>query len=356
MMHLRNILAAFALAFCGTALAVEIQDLTELAAAPASGDLLVIVDVSDTTDDAAGTGKRITTANLAGYMYGTAGTFTAAQTAQITDAGTTTVVYPLIVDHQSSGTPANGQGVGLAFDVETTAANTERGATFGAVTTDVTAASEDFALVAKTMVAGSTTLVEGLRIQGSTVYASNISHLSSGTMVLNNYVQVTNGGINLEGNSALGWAPGSRGKIWSSADGLIRLSDSAGTSFNRLQFGGTTGSYPAIKRSGTMLQVRLADDTGIQALLGGGAAVASAAALPVPTGRVFHVTGTTGITSITSTNFGAGTVITLIFDDILTVSDGNNLVLAGAFVTAANSTLTLAYDGASWFETGRSTN
>ena len=42
----------------------EITDFTELAAAPAVGDLLAIVDVSDTTDSAEGTTCKITIANL----------------------------------------------------------------------------------------------------------------------------------------------------------------------------------------------------------------------------------------------------------------------------------------------------
>jgi hypothetical protein len=94
----------------------------------------------------------------------------------------------------------------------------------------------------------------------------------------------------------------------------------------------------------------------IRGFLGGGAAVASAAALPVPTGRVFHVTGTTNVTSITSTNFAAGAVITLIFDDVLTFTDGNNLVLAGNFVTTTSDVITLVYDGTNWYETSRSVN
>jgi len=96
--------------------------------------------------------------------------------------------------------------------------------------------------------------------------------------------------------------------------------------------------------------------TGIGVLLGGGASVASATAMPVPTGNVFHVTGTTSITSITSTNFVAGTVITLIFDGILTFTDGNNLKLAGNFVTTADDTITLAYDGTNWYEVARAVN
>lgn len=45
------------------------------------------------------------------------------------------------------------------------------------------------------------------------------------------------------------------------ADGVITLTNNAGTDFSRLQFGGTTSSFPALKRSSTTLAVRLADDS-----------------------------------------------------------------------------------------------
>lgn len=103
--------------------------------------------------------------------------------------------------------------------------------------------------------------------------------------------------------------------------------------------------------------LRLGDaNSAIRGLLGGGSAVASASAMPLPTGNVFHVTGTTNITSITSTNFGAGVVVTLIFDGVLTFTDGNNLKLAGDFVTTADDTITLVYDGTNWYEMCRSVN
>ena len=103
--------------------------------------------------------------------------------------------------------------------------------------------------------------------------------------------------------------------------------------------------------------VRLTDGgSGIKSFLGGGASVASATAMPIPTGRVFHVTGTTDITSITATNLQSGVVITLIFDGILTFTDGNNLKLAGNFVTSADDTITLAYDGTNFYEVSRSVN
>lgn len=46
------------------------------------------------------------------------------------------------------------------------------------------------------------------------------------------------------------------------ASGVLRLVAASGlTDFNRLQFGGGTASFPALKRSSTVLQARLADDS-----------------------------------------------------------------------------------------------
>lgn len=53
----------------------------------------------------------------------------------------------------------------------------------------------------------------------------------------------------------------SRSKVYSPADGQILLRNNAGSDFGLLQFGGTTSSYPALKRSGTKIQIRLADDS-----------------------------------------------------------------------------------------------
>lgn len=119
---------------------------------------------------------------------------------------------------------------------------------------------------------------------------------------------------------------------------------------------GGTGQNVALRRHADGVIAVESTSSTIRGFLGGGAAVASAAALPLPTGRVFHVTGTTSITSITSTGFENGAVITLIFDDALTFTDGNNLKLAGNFVTTADDTITLAYDGTNWYEVCRSVN
>lgn len=55
------------------------------------------------------------------------------------------------------------------------------------------------------------------------------------------------------------WA--SRSQMRSSADGVITMFNAANTSFSRLTFGGTSSSFPALKRNSAELQVRLADDS-----------------------------------------------------------------------------------------------
>lgn len=49
--------------------------------------------------------------------------------------------------------------------------------------------------------------------------------------------------------------------MYAPSSGVIALYNSSVTDFNRLQFGGTTSSFPAIKRSSATLQARLADDS-----------------------------------------------------------------------------------------------
>ena len=48
----------------------------------------------------------------------------------------------------------------------------------------------------------------------------------------------------------------------------MTLINTAETDFNRLQFGGTTNLFPAIKRSTTYLQARLADDSAFAPIQG----------------------------------------------------------------------------------------
>lgn len=85
----------------------------------------------------------------------------------------------------------------------------------------------------------------------------------------------------------------------------------------------------------------------------GGSAVASAATI-TPTGNLFHVTGTTGITAITS--MASGTCITIVFDGALAITDSATLNIGAAYTTSADDTLVMCSDGTNWYETGRSVN
>lgn len=57
------------------------------------------------------------------------------------------------------------------------------------------------------------------------------------------------------------FAFGTNSQIQCSADGLLTLLNNAGTGFTRLCYGGTTASFPALKRNGTAINFRLADDS-----------------------------------------------------------------------------------------------
>ena len=82
--------------------------------------------------------------------------------------------------------------------------------------------------------------------------------------------------------------------LYSPSDGVLRLTDNAGTSFNRLQFGGTTSSFPSIQRSTTKLFFRLADDS---------------AGATVRAGGYESSDGTAGATVTTCTGFKNGLCI-----------------------------------------------
>lgn len=71
-------------------------------------------------------------------------------------ATTNASINVLTLESQSTGTPANGIGVGVSFRAETTSDNIETGGTLECVASDVTALSEDFDFVMKLMVAGAT--------------------------------------------------------------------------------------------------------------------------------------------------------------------------------------------------------
>jgi hypothetical protein len=67
------------------------------------------------------------------------------------------------------------------------------------------------------------------------------------------------GTVNIAATGEYQWF--NRSIMSSSASGIILLTNSARNDWSRLQFGGDTSSFPALKRSSATLQVRLADDS-----------------------------------------------------------------------------------------------
>lgn len=105
----------------------------------------------------------------------------------------------------------------------------------------------------------------------------------------------------------------------SSADGLLRLGNQAGTDFGRIQFGGTTSSFPSLKRSATTLQVRLADDSAFAPLEASTLTTSNAytvATLPAAgvAGRRAYVTDATAPTFLGALT-GGGAVKCPVFDN-----------------------------------------
>lgn len=294
------------------------------------------------------TGQKV--GNILDETLKVGGGATTAATPTVTiprDDATTNTDPPLLrLQKTSSGSPAAGIGASAEFEAETTSGNNEIGARISAVTTDVTSTSEDFDLRLSTMVAGSTTLVEGARLRGER-FSGGTMNSESGYFAL---FESTAG--------ALANTTSDRRILISNNAGYINVVSGGQYAFSSVSGAadvGTAGDTGFGRHSAGVGKLTNGSTT-VRALFGGGSAVASASALPVPTGAVFHVTGTTNIDSITATNLGAGVCFTMIFDGVLTVADGSNLKLSAAFATTADDTLSMCYDGANFFETARSVN
>lgn len=109
-------------------------------------------------------------------------------------------------------------------------------------------------------VSGVSKLDYGVSSGGSWTMPTTLTISAGGLNVLGNaFIQISNAG-------GIFWA--TRSTIYSDADGSIRLTNNASNAFTSLQFGGTSSSFPAMKRSSTVLQARLADDSAFAPLQG----------------------------------------------------------------------------------------
>lgn len=96
-----------------------------------------------------------------------------------------------------------------------------------------------------------------------------------------------------------------------SSDGEIRLSNSAGTGFSRLQFGGSTNAFPALTRNATAFEATLANGsgyTGFASLYERYGAGSPEGVVTAPVGAIFHRTDGGAATTLYVKESGAGNV------------------------------------------------
>lgn len=130
-------------------------------------------------------------------------------------------------------------------------------------------AASDFGLL---QLGGTTNAFPAIKRVGATIQFrfaddSNVTAITAGQI---NGTQIISSSLGTA-TAATGlfeWA--FRSKMFSPADGIILFQNNAANDFNRLQFGGTTSSFPSLKRNATELQVRLADDSDFAPLRTGG--------------------------------------------------------------------------------------
>lgn len=124
---------------------------------------------------------------------------------------------------------------------------------------------------------GATSSFTALKPSGTTLALRLANDSGDASLTANN--------ITVGASSSLGWS--GRGTITTVSDGWFVLQTNGGLDFNLLGFGGSSSSFPALKRSGATLVVRRADDladTDMRALgvtLAGGTVTANTPPLSV---------------------------------------------------------------------------
>lgn len=128
---------------------------------------------------------------------------------------------------------------------------------------------------------GATNLFPALKRNGNTLEVrladdSGYTALYAGTLLSTGSIAVGAGVVNMLGGG----------------DGILRLTNAAVNDFNRIQFGGSTNAFPAIKRNGVGLQIRRADDSAYSDLEASTYLAAAGIVYMNTSGNVFIIRGT----------------------------------------------------------------
>jgi hypothetical protein len=140
-----------------------------------------------------------------------------------------------------------------------------------------------------------------------------------------------------------------RGGLAAASDGVFNLTNNAGTDFGRIQFGGTTSSFPSLKRNAAAIDARLADDsdycqinvrkvTMTPAANDSGLSMTGGSVTGSGTSKFFNLTGT----------WSTSGDVTAIFANITNTSSGANSLLLD-LQASSSSMFKVAKDGTGTF-------
>ncbi len=187
-------------------------------------------------------------------------------------------------------------------------------------------------------------------------YSDGMTLTSGGTLTTTAGIQ-SGTSVTAAAGAGIQWT--GRSIITSPSDGVVRLTNTAATDFSYIQLGGSTTSFPAIKRSGAGVAIRLADDSANAAITV--SSVTLSGTLTVP--KTVTAGGTTGNQTIDkmsgSVNFaaGSGTAITVTCNLVTTSSiivatvATNDSTMKSVAVVAGSGSFTIYANAAATAET-----
>lgn len=142
---------------------------------------------------------------------------------------------------------------------------------------------------------------------------------------------VASGSMQAGAGSAFVW--NGRSRLNSPTDGNVTLLNNASSAFGLLQFGGTSSSFPAWKRSGTGIQARLADDSGFTSVSATTIGLTVSVDFSSITGTAKILGGTTGL----SIRNNADSADNLLISDAGVITSRSNILSGASVIAAAGS-------------------
>ena len=243
----------------------------------------------------------------------------------VDDAINNNISYPIEVRHTTTGTPAANIGTGIEFITETSNNNNEIGVTVEGQATTVTAGSEKFDFVVRTMTGGATA-VQAIRANNNTFTVGASSTATTINSQTSSALTITTGATGVTGTGNSLTVQAGAGGVTSGNGGTLSV------------FGGDAST----SGTGGVATIRAGNATGTNII---GADAIIEAGQGTGTGRSGQIIFRTGPGGVTGTNRNAlSTVLTLTEFGLDVPGDiviNGNLTVNGTSTTVNTNTLTV---------------